>query len=1249
MRITAAQLQQWADKPEAKGMLPVLVRRLISATSTPTELAIRGADSINLPGWDGTLTTAVGNAWVPQGQSRWEMGCSVDVAGKARDDLKKRTQETRPQDAAALDFIFVSPRRWLGKDEWREKADEAKHWNSIRAYDADDLEAWLEAAPSVSLWFGEQLGLQGAGIESISTYWDTWRNQTKIPITTEAISTDRESCVEALRDALSKAPPLIVLEADSTEEAVAFICAELIAIDLTDAAACITSQEGWRYVDANPQLRILVASTPEIAATRAAKDGLTLIVPVNIGDRPEYFSPKAAQTEVAQHLRLDRSDIESFKRALVNLGEEESDAARLSRTTGRSWSVYRRVRATNPAIARPAWMKDPASRCLTTIALVGGWDEKRAGDISCLETVTGKKYEEIERDLLQIARIDDSPILKIGTVWKAKAPLELLHLSASLFTQEELNRFFAATQAILAKPDPALQLDPSQRWMASIHGKAREESGIVIDSIVDSIAKLSVFAENNGDNRITSRIDKLIRTLLDDADGARWLSLSGVLRELAEASPDVFLHAIEGSLRRTDAPILQLFSDSNHDSFHGRSWHVDLLWALEIIAWSPKYLSRVIDILAQLTASPLPRNLMNRPMNSLLSLFRPWWPQTTSTPELRIAALDRLIQVRPDVAWELLVALIPKHFASASANAKPHWRDDDAGAIGPNDIEGFGWYQSEIGARVVAQAAGNPVRIATLVESLDSFDDDHRERIVTMIAASLDFSDNDREIIRSALRKYLSWHYSYSRREGGSLAMADRLRPLFDALQPTNLVIRHAWLFQNGWVEMPDGREADYKDAERCRDDLRKDALRHIFYSTGWKGIEELTRRANTPGLVGWQIARADLSGSEVATWAIKYFTDAGSLFHDPVLTGLVHALSPEHRSALMKQAAMSLNTKEIAAFASSAPCDRETWTFLEGQPIDVSSIYWRNINPGASILESKDITYLIDHLVEAGRHRTAFQAIQFEIDKADPTTLFELLEAISMGADPEQMLPDAWRIGEAVQAIAKSGSVSRRQLAFLEFRYFQALRYSQHGTKNLYEEMLDDPSLFLECVCLVYRPRSQPHTSNKADDAVRAAASLGWDVLHHGRGIPGQLGDGGIDRSKFNTWIVEARKRAAKLDRSIVTDITIGEWLSSCPPDADGTWPCEPVRDLFEQPDTDKIRDGFYTGVFNNRGVHSRAMFDGGNQERELAARYRAFAAPLQGSHPHTASILESIAKGYDAEGKWHDQDSALLKEGAG
>ena len=115
MRITATQIEQWADTRDAQGMLPILIRRLISATTTITALSMPGGDSVSTSGWDGIVQADKGNIWVPDGASFWEMGCSSDIITKARSDFRKRNQQISPQEATKSCFIFVSPRRWPKK------------------------------------------------------------------------------------------------------------------------------------------------------------------------------------------------------------------------------------------------------------------------------------------------------------------------------------------------------------------------------------------------------------------------------------------------------------------------------------------------------------------------------------------------------------------------------------------------------------------------------------------------------------------------------------------------------------------------------------------------------------------------------------------------------------------------------------------------------------------------------------------------------------------------------------------------------------------------------------------------------------------------------------------------------------------------------------------------------------------------------------------------------------------------------
>ena len=41
-------------------------------------------------------------------------------------------------------FVFVTPRNWPRKEVWATEKAAHEDWKDVRAYDADDLEQWLE-------------------------------------------------------------------------------------------------------------------------------------------------------------------------------------------------------------------------------------------------------------------------------------------------------------------------------------------------------------------------------------------------------------------------------------------------------------------------------------------------------------------------------------------------------------------------------------------------------------------------------------------------------------------------------------------------------------------------------------------------------------------------------------------------------------------------------------------------------------------------------------------------------------------------------------------------------------------------------------------------------------------------------------------------------------------------------------------------------------------------------------------------
>lgn len=110
---------------------------------------------------------------------------------------------------------------------------------------------------------------------------------------------------------------------------------------------------------------------------------------------------------------------------------------------------------------------------------------------------------------------------------------------------------------------------------------------------------------------------------------------------------------------------------------------------------------------------------------------------------------------------------------------------------------------------------------------------------------------------------------------------------------------------------------------------------------------------------------------------------------------------------------------------------------------------------------------------------------------------------------------------------------------------------------------------------------------------------------------------------------------------KPMCSDQMIGHLLAKAPADADGTWPCRPVCEGLEWMASPEVARGFNVATRNARGAHWRG--DGGDQEGEIAARYRGWAEKLAYEYPYVGSVLESIAASYDHEAKWNDSDSKV------
>lgn len=220
-----------------------------------------------------------------------------------------------------------------------------------------------------------------------------------------------------------------------------------------------------------------------------------------------------------------------------------------------------------------------------------------------------------------------------------------------------------------------------------------------------------------------------------DADERRWWSLANDFRRLAEAAPDAFLSAIETGLAADPSPMASLFR-SDEGFMHANEYLADLMWALEILCWSPDHLGRATLILAKLADVDPGGKISNRPKETLARIFLPWRPQTFASPTERIQLLDLILRRLPRVGWDLLHAIAPTGRGVTHPTSKPLWRDfstDEPEVLTNRSLHHM---YGAVGDRLLAAAGTDAERWGIVLEHWPSFDPDWRAHAYEQLQAA---------------------------------------------------------------------------------------------------------------------------------------------------------------------------------------------------------------------------------------------------------------------------------------------------------------------------------------------------------------------------------------------------------------------------------------------------------------------------------------------------------------------------------
>lgn len=1245
--IDATDLNQWANRRDAQARLPQLLRRLIHATvQQPRRVGFPSGESVQMGGWDGIVDAPEGNTFVPDGFSVWELGVNRGVKKKAESDYQKRCTTPRGLVPAETTFVFVTPRRWGGKDDWvREKNDEGI-WAEVRAYDADDLEQWLELAPAVHAWLAHLVGKWTEGAQDISSFWDEWTNSTSPPMNVQLHLAGREKEVEKIQEWLSGFPSKLTIQADSQEEAIAFFAAVIHALPeerrVEYLSRCIIAQNesSWRYFGNTQDPLILI---PAFEQPKSLPRGHYILVPISRESSPSMDA-----------LQLPRLDRAGFRQALVDMGLPEERAYALTKESKRSLLVLRRLPAVALEIHSPDWSKSENARSLIPVLLAGAWDDTKEADREAIAELAGKPYQEVVANLARWRSSSEPPIRQVGNIWQLVSREDSWHLLSRFLVRDDLEAFGSVAISVLGTPDPRYELPPDQRFAANVYGKALPHSGFLRQGLAETVAILATRGLPSDIQDMVSAQDRasaIIRQLLSsDGDWQRWASLTYLLPTLAEAAPEAFLEAVDQALVGDSPVLLGMFAE---EGLMGASPHTGLLWALETFAWEPRYLSQVALILAKLARLDPGGKLLNRPFNSLREIFLCWNPQTPASLEQRLRVIDTLLVREPEVTWKLLISLLPEISGGISHPIHhPRWRDWNADST-PKVTRSEYWQNIDaVMERVLSNAGTSNDRWCNVIKRIASLPPKLRDRTIEYLDGVDITNIQPAELVKiwNSLREVIHKH-----RKSPNAAWAmpreivDRLYSVYQKFEPQDLIYRYAWIFSFN-PHLLNCLDRDWDTRLAKIEKTRAEAAREAFSQGGLTILLELAEYVE-PRLLGSAIAKIETI-AEVEAELLRATLGQDNRALNELAIGFVYTRLgiagwnwAEEMLSLAKTEQWS--SRQSVNFFLGLPFKQCTWNLLVSFGEEVERLYWQAIP--ADCVHQDECETAIRKLLEVNRPYTALNLAGLRLSDNDeivslpPSLLVDILEkAALVDSSTEKPTPDTscmdYHVEKILCALERSNVVEDHEIARLEWIYLPILAHSERQPKLLHQELSRNPLFFAEILKFVYKSENEQDDDTEPNEVVITRVELGKELLESWYEVPGLTEEGRVDIEQLRTWVLQARAACQESGRGEIGDRKIGEVLAYAPKALDGIWPDVAICEIIEEVSSRELELGIELCVYSQRGFYSKSRGEGGLQERQLAETYRNYATAVGDTHPRTAAMLRRIADGYDSDAHRED-----------
>lgn len=885
------------------------------------------------------------------------------------------------------------------------------------------------------------------------------------------------------------------------------------------------------------------------------------------------------------------------------------------------------------------WNQHQYAVDLALANMIGSWSEKNEADIQIVSSFTDQNYQTFIQRVREVLHFPNSPLSFRNGVWKIAERDALWDALGSRIFDENLDKFKKIAVTVLTERDPSFELPGEERYAASIHGKVFTHSQALRKGLADGLAVLGNNSKrlvNCSQGKAEATAVLAIREIFVNADWVLWGSIDKLLPVLAEAAPDEFLKIVENALLASPCPFDELFLQESSGVVTGNNYLSGLLWALEGLAWDEEYLVHVCIVLGKLASHDPGGTWSNRPENSLSTILLPWLPQTIASIEKRKIAVKTLQREHPDIAWKLVVSLLPNQHQVSAGSHKPTWRKTILESWQERPTQHEYWEQVEFYAELAVSIADHDTsKLGELIGNFYNLPKPSFDKLLEVLSSDsvLKISEKERLYLWEKLTKFTSRHRRFSdTKRALSNDLLCKLEEVTRKLAPLSPSSLYRRLFSQNDHDLFE-EKGSWDEQRKNLEKRREKAIEEILSFGGIKSVTQFAESVASPGQVGRSLG--SIAGIETDTFLLPAYLKTKShnlsFFISDYIWSRHLANGWSWADALDRS---SWDKEQIGQFLSCLPFTKEAWNRASEWLGDSQKYYWLKTNAYPYQTEN-NLEVAIEKLIEYKRPLEAIRCLDEMRHDHQPINATQcvkaLLSALSFPKLSNSM--DTHHITELIKMLQENSQVSQDDLFQVEWAYLPLLDRHHGATPKFLENRLaSNPEFFCEIIQLIYRSNKTGSTVVETSENRKAIAENAWLLLYTWQTPPGTQNDGNFNEAEFSSWLRRVKEICEESGHLEVALVTIGDALVHCPPDNDGLWINRAVAAALNAEDMEDMRNGFSTGLFNSRGVHW--VDPTGKPELELAEQYQQKAEDVENAGYHRlATTLRDVSKSYVRE----------------